>query len=40
MSTDKKIQYGMIGMTGASLLLMTMGIHVSPLAGVNGFGSG
>lgn len=38
MTLDDKIKYGMMALTGASVVLATMGIHVSPLDQIGGLG--
>jgi len=39
MSTDDKIRYGLMALTGASVVLTTMGAHFGPLTGpVSGWG--
>ena len=40
MTTDDKIKYGMVALTGASVVLATMGVHVSPFAIIGGIGAG
>jgi hypothetical protein len=32
MTLDEKIRYGMVALTGASVVLTTLGLHVNPLA--------
>jgi hypothetical protein len=41
MSTDDKIRYGMVALTGASMVLMAMSVHLGPLNTnqVGGFGT-
>jgi len=39
MSTDDKIKYGMMAVTGASVVFVTLGVH-APLAITNGLGVG
>ena len=36
MTPDEKIRYGMMALTGASIVLTTMGIHFNPLAVAGG----
>ena len=36
MSTDDKIRYGMMALTGASVVLASMGVHVGPLSAPSG----
>jgi hypothetical protein len=31
MTIDEKIRYGMVAMTGASIVLASFGLHVNPL---------
>jgi hypothetical protein len=38
MTIDEKIRYSMIALTGASLVLAGLGVHVSPLKIAGGFG--
>jgi len=40
MTLDEKIRYGMIALTGASVVLATLGVHFNPLeiAGASGMG--
>lgn len=38
MSTDEKIRFGMIAVTGASVVLVSMGVHPSPLVQISGYG--
>jgi hypothetical protein len=40
MSTDDKIRYGMMALTGSSVVLAAFGAHVNPLATIIGFGVG
>ena len=32
MTLDEKIRYGMVGLAGASLVLATFGLHITPQA--------
>jgi len=32
MTLDEKIRYGMVAITGASIVLTTMGLHINPAA--------
>lgn len=32
MTIDEKVRFGMMAITGASVVLATMGVHISPLA--------
>jgi hypothetical protein len=38
MTLDEKIRYGMIALTGVSLVLAGLGVHVNPLAIAGGYG--
>ncbi len=38
MTLDEKIRYGIIGLSGASVVLTALGVHVSPLAIAGGRG--
>jgi hypothetical protein len=38
MTLDEKIRYGMVAITGASVVLATLGIHVDPLTVAGGYG--
>jgi hypothetical protein len=38
MTLDEKIKYGMVALTGASIVLTTLGVHVTPLAAAGGYG--
>jgi hypothetical protein len=41
MTTDEKIRYGMMALTGSSVVLAAFGVHVNPLAQIcAGFGTG
>jgi hypothetical protein len=40
MSLEQKIQLGMVGLTGASLVFAALGVHISPLGIGGGNGSG
>ena len=40
MTFDDKIRYGMIALTGASVVFATLGVSISPLAVVGGAGHG
>ena len=40
MTLDEKIRYGMIALTGASVVLATLGVHFNPLEIVGGSGAG
>jgi hypothetical protein len=40
MTIDDKIRYGMIALTGSSVVLAAFGVHINPLAYVQGFGTG
>jgi hypothetical protein len=36
MTLDEKIRYGMLALTGASLVFATLGLHISPLEPIGG----
>ncbi len=38
MTLDEKIRYGMMALGGASIVLATLGVHVTPLAAGGGYG--
>lgn len=38
MTIDEKVRYGMVALTGASVVLTAMGLHISPLNTVGGCG--
>jgi len=38
MTLDEKIRYGMVALTGASLVLTGLGVHVNPLTVLGGYG--
>ena len=40
MTTDDKIRYGMMALTGSSVVLAAFGVHINPLGYMGGFGSG
>jgi hypothetical protein len=40
MTTDEKIRYGMIALTGSTVVLAAFGVHINPLAFIGGSGSG
>ena len=40
MTTDEKIRYGMMALTGSSVVLAAFGVHVNPLNVIGGLGSG
>jgi hypothetical protein len=40
MTTDDKIRYGMIALTGSSVVLAAFGVHINPLAAIGGMGAG
>ena len=39
MTLDEKIRYGMMALSGASLVFATLGVHITPLAIIGGAGS-
>ena len=38
MTLDEKVRYGMIALTGASVVLAGLGVHVNPLTIAGGYG--
>jgi hypothetical protein len=38
MTLDEKIRYGMVALSGASIVIATLGVHVSPLTIIGGMG--
>lgn len=38
MTLDEKIRYGMVALTGASLVFASLGLKVGPLEIIGGFG--
>jgi hypothetical protein len=40
MTNDEKIRYGMIALTGSSVVLAAFGMHINPLAAIAGIGAG
>jgi len=40
MSLDEKIRYGMLALTGASVVFVALGVHVGPLDVAGGMGIG
>lgn len=38
MTLEDKVRYGMVALAGASALLATVGIHLSPLDGLANYG--
>ncbi len=38
MTLDEKIRYGMVALTGASVVLTTLGIHATPIIVAGGMG--
>jgi len=39
MTLDEKIRYGMVALGGASIVLATLGVHISPLEIIGGMGT-
>jgi hypothetical protein len=39
MTLDEKVRYGMIALGGASVVLATLGVHISPLSVIGGMGT-
>ena len=40
MDIDEKIRYGMLGLSGASIVFAALGLHIGPLEISGGFGVG
>jgi hypothetical protein len=40
MTLEEKIRYGMMGLSGASVVLTALGVHINPLGIAGGSGSG
>ena len=38
MTLDEKVRYGMLALGGASVVLATLGVHISPLEIIGGMG--
>ena len=38
MTLDEKIRYGMIALSGASIVFATLGVHIDPLTVIGGMG--
>ena len=38
MTLDEKIRYGMVALSGASLVFATLGLHINPLGVCGGMG--
>ena len=39
MTLDEKVRYGMVALGGASVILATLGVHISPLEIIGGMGT-
>jgi hypothetical protein len=39
MTLDEKIRYGMLALSGASLVFATLGLKIGPLEAMGGFGT-
>ena len=39
MTLDEKIRYGMFALSGAGIILATLGVHISPLEIIGGAGT-
>ena len=39
MSLDEKVKYGMMALSGAALIFSVMGVHISPLETIGGYGN-
>jgi len=40
MTLDEKIRIGMVALTGSSIVLVALGVHVNPLSAISGAGPG
>lgn len=40
MTLDEKLRYGMLALSGASIVFAALGLKVGPLDPINGFGAG
>ncbi len=40
MTSDEKIRIGMVALTGGSIALAALGVHVGPLTAMSGAGAG
>lgn len=38
MTTEEKVKYGMMALTGASVVFSTLGVHILPLQVIGGYG--
>jgi hypothetical protein len=38
MTLDEKVRYGMVALSGASVVLATLGVHINPLEIIGGAG--
>ena len=39
MTLEEKVRYGMMALTGASIVFATLGVHISPLDNGGGWGN-
>jgi hypothetical protein len=39
MTLDEKVRYGMMALGGASIVFATLGVHISPLEVIGGYGN-
>ena len=39
MTLEDKVRYGMMALSGASIVFATLGVHVSPLEVIGGYGN-
>ena len=39
MTLDEKVRYGMMALSGASVVFATLGVHISPLECIGGYGN-
>jgi hypothetical protein len=40
MNSNDKVRYGMMALTGSSVVLAAFGLHINPLAAIGGIGAG
>lgn len=38
MTLDEKVRYGLVALSGASIVLATLGVHINPLEVIGGAG--
>jgi len=39
MTLDEKVRYGMVALSGAGVVLATLGVHITPLSVIGGMGT-